>query len=197
MTSYAPRLAIAALVFLLAAVASMLSPSNLRLSPIDENNERRLSKNHHISIAEEKPKEIDYRNFSCANYRNVRLEYKDTFQACQFAHKCNEGEGVMFPIIFCDGDGWPTGDKPVNTPDAEWSRRRWSHHNLHAPVNFALSCLLLLLFRLLNSTSDEFFSPGLEHFSLQLGLPPRFAGVTLLALGKSPASSDRVALIRR
>lgn len=40
-----------------------------------------------------------------------------------------------------------------------------------------LSLVLLLLFRLLNSTTDEFFSPGLELFSLHLGLPPRFAGV--------------------
>ena len=186
MTSNASRLSIAALVFLLAAVASFLSPSNLRMSPIAGNDERRLSKNHHNSIAEEKPKQIDYRNFSCASYRHVRSEYKDTFQACQFAHNCNEGEGVIFPVIFCDGDGWPTGDEPVGTPDEKsgWSRRRWSHHNLQVPVYFAISLLLLLLFRLLNSTTDEFFSPGLEHFSLQLGLPPRFAGVTLLALGK-------------
>ena len=43
--------------------------------------------------------------------------------------------------------------------------------------------ILTLFFRLLSSTTDEFFSPGLELFSLKLGLPPRFAGVTLLALG--------------
>jgi Ca2+/Na+ antiporter len=42
---------------------------------------------------------------------------------------------------------------------------------------------LTLLFRLLGSTADEYFSPSLEMFSVKLGLPPRFAGVTLLALG--------------
>ncbi|EJK73963.1 hypothetical protein THAOC_04391 [Thalassiosira oceanica] len=127
----------------------------------------------------------DFRSPQWCFFSRQSLQYKDTFQACQFAHKCNDGEGVMFPIIFCDGDGWPAGDEPVGTPDEKpgWSRRRWSHHNLQFPVYFALSLLLLLLFRLLNSTTDEFFSPGLEHFSLQLGLPPRFAGVTLLALG--------------
>lgn len=46
-----------------------------------------------------------------------------------------------------------------------------------------LLLLLTLLFRLLGSTADDFFSPALEMFSTQLGLPPRFAGVTLLALG--------------
>jgi sodium/potassium/calcium exchanger 6 len=42
---------------------------------------------------------------------------------------------------------------------------------------------LLLLFRLLATTADNYFSPSLETFSFELGLPPRFAGATLLALG--------------
>lgn len=46
-----------------------------------------------------------------------------------------------------------------------------------------LILLMTLLFRILGSTAEEFFSPGLETFSLKLGLPERFAGVTLLALG--------------
>ena len=36
---------------------------------------------------------------------------------------------------------------------------------------------------LLGSTADEYFSPALEQLSEDAGLPPRFAGVTLLALG--------------
>lgn len=42
---------------------------------------------------------------------------------------------------------------------------------------------LALLFSLLGSTADEYFSPALEQMSSEFGLPPRFAGVTLLALG--------------
>jgi len=42
---------------------------------------------------------------------------------------------------------------------------------------------LVLLFQLLGTTADEYFSPALEQLSTDFGLPPRFAGVTLLALG--------------
>ena len=52
---------------------------------------------------------------------------------------------------------------------------------------FVLPVLILvylaLLFRLLATTADSYFSPSLESFSFELGLPPRFAGATLLALG--------------
>jgi sodium/potassium/calcium exchanger 6 len=40
---------------------------------------------------------------------------------------------------------------------------------------------------MLGSTAEYFFSPSLEMFSGKLGLPPRFAGVTLLALGNGAA----------
>jgi sodium/potassium/calcium exchanger 6 len=40
---------------------------------------------------------------------------------------------------------------------------------------------------MLGSTAEYFFSPSLEMFSVKLGLPPRFAGVTLLALGNGAA----------
>jgi sodium/potassium/calcium exchanger 6 len=42
---------------------------------------------------------------------------------------------------------------------------------------------LTLLFRLLGSSADEYFTPSLSMLSSELGLPPRFAGATLLALG--------------
>ena len=40
---------------------------------------------------------------------------------------------------------------------------------------------------MLGSTAEDFFSPSLEMFSVRMGLPPRFAGVTLLALGNGAA----------
>lgn len=40
---------------------------------------------------------------------------------------------------------------------------------------------------MLGSTAEYFFSPSLEMFSVKLGLPPRFAGVSLLALGNGAA----------
>lgn len=43
--------------------------------------------------------------------------------------------------------------------------------------------LLALLFRVIARASDDFFSCILSQISQDLGLPPRLAGVTLLALG--------------
>lgn len=54
--------------------------------------------------------------------------------------------------------------------------------------------LLLLLFRVLGSTAENFFSPILTQLSQELGLPPRLAG-GMLVLGlilcyKCPSNSD-------
>ena len=38
---------------------------------------------------------------------------------------------------------------------------------------------LLLLFRVLSSTAENFFSPILTQLSQEMGLPPRFAGGVL------------------
>mmetsp|Transcript_1873 Transcript_1873/g.3866 ORF Transcript_1873/g.3866 Transcript_1873/m.3866 type:complete len:1018 (+) Transcript_1873:91-3144(+) len=87
---------------------------------------------------------------------------------CQYAQTCDGGEGLLLPFIYC-------------------------HNALLSPAQWLLllSPILLLglalLFRLLGSTAEEYFSPSLEMFSIKLGLPPRFAGVTLLALGNGAA----------
>ncbi|KAL7541299.1 hypothetical protein ACHAWF_006900 [Thalassiosira exigua] len=122
--------------------------------------ERALSKNHHHKHAHEP---IDYAAFPCDELRTVQSKHPKRFDRCEFAKRCDDGDGIMFPSLFCDEDDG-------------------SYRN-HVALLVFLSLALLLLFRLLGSTTDEFFSPGLEMFSLKLGLPPRFAGVTLLALG--------------
>ena len=121
---------------------------------------RQLSKHHHHHRHNHT---IDYTLYSCDAMPALQAKYPTRFNKCQFARTCNGGDGLIFPSLFCNQDG----DQ--------------SQHNTMILIFLTLS--LLLLFRLLNSTTDEFFSPGLELFSLQLGLPPRFAGVTLLALG--------------
>ena len=82
---------------------------------------------------------------------------------CQYAKTC-EGSGLLLPAIFCRTSVLSTSSWLIM---------------LSPPLLLGLT----LLFRLLGSTADEYFSPSLEMFSTKLGLPPRFAGVTLLALG--------------
>ena len=82
---------------------------------------------------------------------------------CQYARTC-ENSGLLLPFIFCHNTLFST---------STWMMV------LFPPLLLGLT----LLFRLLGSTADEYFSPSLEMFSVKLGLPPRFAGVTLLALG--------------
>ena len=48
--------------------------------------------------------------------------------------------------------------------------------------------LLLLLFRILSSTAEDFFSPILTQLSQELGLPPRFAGGELPELALTGVS---------
>ena len=85
-------------------------------------------------------------------------------ERCLYARTCDEGSGILLPFVFCH--------------TSHLSTMMWMI--LLSPP---LLLLLTLLFRLLGSTADDYFSPSLEMFSTQLGLPPRFAGVTLLALG--------------
>ena len=87
-------------------------------------------------------------------------------QQCQFAKECNGGEGVFAPFVFCHS---------------------WSPTTYCALLSPLLFLWLVTLFRMLGSTAEYFFSPSLEMFSSKLGLPPRFAGVSLLALGNGAA----------
>ena len=89
-------------------------------------------------------------------------------QRCLYARTCDNGDGLLLPFVFCH--------------TSTLSTTAWV---------IVLSPILILglavIFRLLGSTAEEYFSPSLEMFSFKLGLPPRFAGVTLLALGNGAA----------
>ncbi|KAL3942067.1 MAG: hypothetical protein SGARI_000389, partial [Bacillariaceae sp.] len=87
---------------------------------------------------------------------------------CQFAQTCNGGDGVWASWVFCAPLGLSV----------------WALFLILSPV---MIVWMVTLFRLLGSTAEDFFTPSLEMFSLKLGLPPRFAGVTLLALGNGAA----------
>lgn len=107
--------------------------------------------------------DTDYTSYSCGALNEIVPDANDA--QCQFAKTCNQGQGVWAPIVYCT-----------------------SHRTLLLGVLSPFMLLwLVLLFRLLGSTAEDFFSPALEMLSHQFGLPPRFAGVSLLALGNGAA----------
>lgn len=121
----------------------------------------------------------DYSNYSCEDIYRHPL---DTASTCLFATTCNDGEGILLGhFIFCSDQYNEDIDTKISRTLLLWL------------VCSPLALLLVLLFRILGSTAEEFFSPGLEMLSLRLGLPERFAGVTLLALGNGAPDVASVA----
>ena len=119
--------------------------------------ERQLKKKHHFAQAMGNQ---DFSDYSCDNlYQHAMNETS----RCAYAQTCNDGDGIFVPAVYCS--------------------EKYSPRFLSLCVGLPLTLLLLVLFRILGSTAEEFFSPGLEMLSLEMGLPERFAGVTLLALG--------------
>ena len=56
---------------------------------------------------------------------------------------------------------------------------------------------LSMLFRVLGTTADDYFAPTLTELSREIGLPPRFAGITFLALANgAPDVSSTIAAVR-
>ena len=109
--------------------------------------------------------EDDYSRFSC---RYIFEKVPDSgYAQCQYAKTCNGGEGVWSSFVFC------SNFLSVN-----------AYLIILSPI---IVIWMVLLFRLLGSTAEDYFSPSLEMFSVKLGLPPRFAGVSLLALGNGAA----------
>ena len=118
---------------------------------------RQLGARHHFEKA---MRAMDFSEYSCDNLYEHAMNHTT---ACAYAKTCNDGDGIFAPIVFCS--------------------QTYSTRFLSVCLGIPLTLLLIILFRVLGSTAEEFFSPGLEMMSLELGLPERFAGVTLLALG--------------
>lgn len=97
---------------------------------------------------------------------------------CRYAQTCN-GEfpsKTFLPLILCHG---------LTEHTQQYSHHRYTTESIFIYILLppALLIWLALLFQLLATTADSYFSPALESFSFELGLPPRLAGATLLALG--------------
>jgi len=108
----------------------------------------------------------DYSRFSC-QYIYEKTPTPGSVGQCQFAKTCNGGKGIMFSWMFCS--------------------KKFNLYTIFAILTPFLLIWMITLFRLLGSTAEDYFSPALEMFSVKLGLPPRFAGVSLLALGNGAA----------
>ena len=111
---------------------------------------------------------MDYSEYSCHDL--FATTPNPGSQQCRFARTCNNHEGVWLPFVFCRNVGGKIGT-------LGWC-------GILSP--FVL-LWMIIMFRLLGSTAEDYFSPSLEYFSLKAKLPPRFAGVTLLALGNGAA----------
>ena len=164
-----------AVAFIFAAVffRSEYSPSTTTTT-VSTTQRRRLHKHHNRNhTGHNNDDYIDYDSYSCDSLHDLREKYANNnnnstntthplFDQCDFAHQCNGGVGIVFPSLFCNNE---------KSSSSNLQRRVQ-----HVPLLIFLSLSLLVLFRLLCTTFDEFFAPGLELFTLKLGLPPRFAG---------------------
>jgi Ca2+/Na+ antiporter len=111
---------------------------------------------------------------------------------CHHAANC-QGEYLMrhlLPYAFC-----------LHSSDTTQNTSNYNTTTTNTTTTLLLLILLplsiTLLFRLLSSTSENYFSPALEMLSSTFQIPPPLAGVTLLALGNgSPDVSSVVNAIK-
>ena len=155
----------------------------MRPDPLDhDERQRRLSR----ASTKDDTTMDDFSDQSC------ELIGKHSTEECLFATTCNGGDGIFLGhLIYC------SSEDSTNTA-VMWTRlSNLPPNTILWIVSGPLALLLIVLFRILGSTAEEFFSPGLAMLSQKLGLPERFAGVTLLALGNgAPDVASTVNAIR-
>mmetsp|Transcript_2131 Transcript_2131/g.4564 ORF Transcript_2131/g.4564 Transcript_2131/m.4564 type:complete len:807 (-) Transcript_2131:65-2485(-) len=111
---------------------------------------------------------------------------------CHHAQNC-DGEYIMtslLPWAFCTEYSFPKTTIPSDQDNKTLINAKNPiqlspmMHRLF-PILFPLALILvtILLFRLLATTAENFFSPALEMLSSEFRIPPSLAGITLLALG--------------
>mmetsp|Transcript_19220 Transcript_19220/g.31924 ORF Transcript_19220/g.31924 Transcript_19220/m.31924 type:complete len:739 (+) Transcript_19220:51-2267(+) len=148
------------------AIASIASPSSTAWDrELWEYQHARHLADNNAAADDGSTTSTDYTAYSCNSlFETVPNHGQDQ---CQFAKTCNQGQGLFASFVFCN--------KHI-------SYKVWT-----ALLSPFLLLWMMMLFRMLGSTAEDYFSPSLELFSLKLGLPPRFAGVSLLALGNGAA----------
>ncbi|KAL7439660.1 hypothetical protein ACHAXM_007544 [Skeletonema potamos] len=140
--------------------------------------------------------------FLFASHSNEKSSGDDSYiqsaLLCHYARNCKSSgwpSRILLPLILCHGVedfffGNDTGTLIMSNATTTTATSQSATKTSRIPTTLIVILLfvplllyLLLLFRLLATTADNYFSPSLETFSFELGLPPRFAGATLLALG--------------
>jgi hypothetical protein len=94
---------------------------------------------------------------------------------CHYAQNCDgdRPSTTLLPLILCRGVDTDIGADDDSSFKSTVLQSAVFVHYLLPPI---ILCYLYLLFRLLATTADCYFSPALETFSFEMGLPPRFAG---------------------
>lgn len=165
------------LIFMLITIIAIniIIGHNLISTDIAENNRphgRRLLDN--LSTVENKTSGIIDQDEELLPCSEILLQ-ETVDERCKYSQHC-EGEFLMeklLPLVFCTDPSTPS---PLN---------KYSVLQIFFPVLFPMGLMLttLLLFRLLGSTAENYFSPALDMLCSEFDIPPALAGVTLLALG--------------
>ena len=156
--------------FLLAFLSLYSSNHSSTLSSTSYNNS--YANGSHSYQQQHQHRGLKYNDYSCEDIWDFTEEpengeSRSDSDRCLFSKECNNGEGLYLSGLFCSD--------------------RYSYRQYAWLVCPPLALFLITLFRALGSTAEDYFSPSLEMFSSELGLPPRFAGVSLLALGNGSA----------